>query len=525
MLQNIPQPLNSSSYHSNNINTVVSERTRNQIISSLENYYKLLFPHKMLINFYTFCNQENFAHRKFVFNYNTAYVYNLFFANETQFKIETVARAPLQIMVGAQMEDCIDAFRPSGFVKTRELIFDIDATDYSDVRECCAYEKKCCPKCWEYIKIVYTLVDSELRETFNFKHILWVYSGRRGVHCYVFDKSALDQRDIISSLELTQKINDSYELKNDIDFKSGYIKKALKLFNTHFMRVCVREQKIFATNRGIDMLINSSPIVGVRSELSIKLTPYKNNNQYTSEQIYEEYESFLKTKGGQHLNQSKIFLMLKIFSPRFDSNVTTDDAHLLKCPFSVNSNTFNIVTPFDITQNFNPIANAVNLQKLLIEYKRYNGDVEKTSLFAALKIFDIFNTNLQDEYKSTLDCVCVLFLLRCLLKYFFFFIYIYRSIKMDKHTNKWTKDFKTRQESYELYVANVNSYLEYLIKSTITDPTHDDKGDQHNTNNRPHYQYFTPIEIDRPHKRTHQETNNKIPHIDPFVFKRPKTPS
>lgn len=404
--QNIPQPLNSTIYNTNNNNnTFVSERTRNQIIMSLENYYKTLFPFKMLINFYTFCDQENFAHRKFVFNYNTAYIYNLFFANETQFKIETVARAPLQILVGAQMEECIDAFRTSGFVKTRELIFDIDATDYSDVRGCCSSEKKCCPKCWEYIKIVYTLVDSELRETYDFKHILWVFSGRRGVHCYVFDKSALDQRDIISSLELTQKINDTYELKNNIDFKSDYIKKALKLFNTHFMRVCVREQKLFATDKGIDMLINSSPVEEVRKGLSSKLTPYKNNNRFTSEQVYEAYELFLKAKGGQHLNQSKIFLMLKIFSPRFDSNVTTDNAHLLKCPFSVNSNTFNIVTPIDITQNFNPIANAVNLQKLLNEYKRFNGDVEKTSLLPSLKVFRNFNEKLQDEYKSTL-CLC-----------------------------------------------------------------------------------------------------------------------
>lgn len=35
------------------------------------------------------------------------------------------------------------------------------------------------------------VIDRSLRDDFGFKQIMWVYSGRRGVHCWISDKRAL----------------------------------------------------------------------------------------------------------------------------------------------------------------------------------------------------------------------------------------------------------------------------------------------------------------------------------------------
>ncbi|KAL3128505.1 putative DNA primase eukaryotic-type small subunit [Cryptosporidium hominis] len=282
-----------------------------------------------------------------------------------QLKQEIVARTPHKFDIGAIYNIPISEkeISPLGFKPVqRELVFDIDMNDYDDIRTCCQ-EKTICEKCWLYVTVAIRLIDTSLRQDFGFKHILWLYSGRRGVHCWVCDTKArllpseartaiIDYLTLVTGNENRKKKVNLKTSNNQNGIKSHpFIDRCFNICMQYFDQI-LENQQIFDHNS-----IHIEKVLNHLSEDTKVYQTVQNWIQKTSDFTCLEFWDFLSNTLQKSSDKSHLTLLKEIVFaysyPRLDINVSKDLGHLLKAPFCIHHSTGRLCIPIDTSQNFN----------------------------------------------------------------------------------------------------------------------------------------------------------------------------
>jgi DNA primase small subunit len=284
-------------------------------------------------------------------------------------------------------------------------------TDYDDVRTCCS-EAKMCNKCFKYLTVGYKILDQALREDFGFKSIMWVFSGRRGVHCWVGDSRARkltnEGRSAIANYLKWKTINKNTGL-NFLMKEPLYphIERALSIIEEHFEEYVLIGQDVLNSEKIIEivMMILKAYLSNSQSysRLEYDVKGLMMNKRLNSVEKWKKMENMINehlvfsiqgNNKGKEIVQSRIRLALKeiqmaIMYPRLDINVSKHINHLLKSPFVVHPKTGYISVPLNdyMMENFD--FEAMPLLKETIEDCRNKKDGK------FLKFMEIFEESIK----------------------------------------------------------------------------------------------------------------------------------
>jgi len=303
------------------------------------------------------------------------------------------------------------AFKPL----SKELCFDIDLTDYDDIRTCCD-KANICNKCWQFITMAIKVVDVALRDDFGFEHIMWVYSGRRGAHAWVCDKKARTMDDqkrraIASYLEVVRGGAQSGKKVNLKRPLHPHLSRSLDILKNHFQDDVLEKQNPWDTPERAEKLLQLLPDKTLNESLQRKWdsAPGRHSTSKWADIDALAKGGSSKTLDARVLLEAKQDIVLEYTYPRLDIEVSKKLNHLLKSPFVVHPGTGRVCVPIDTDalDEFDPLG-VPTVQGLLQEIDSWteeeDGDAkplqdwEKTSLRPYVEYFRSFvGALLKDE--------------------------------------------------------------------------------------------------------------------------------
>jgi DNA primase small subunit len=272
---------------------------------------------------------------------------------------------------------------PGMFVpQSKEFVLDVDISDYNDVRLCGCGGSDYCRVCWPIMLCGMKVADHILGDIFGFKHRMFVFSGGRGIHCWVGDAAVRSLSNearvaVAEFMHLYQGSKEGSKSHGKVDSSTiqhpSFAKNStiFKICQEYFVQVYVKGMGLLDSSENWDKMLALIDNATVRKTLSSKLED--DWSDVKPEQKWQNISDLLANPKNFALKRIPPFAQSIVYSfiyPRLDVNVSKGLNHLLKAPFCIHPRTGFICVPLSVEQDvdetpFYPHDNCPNVRGLI----------------------------------------------------------------------------------------------------------------------------------------------------------------
>lgn len=313
---------------------------------ALKDYYSSVFDANNLRQVIDF---NTFSTREFGFvSLNGKFFRNYSFEEPKELQDFMIDRCPTDAYIGAVYDEPPTRETPIHKLEWmgHELVFDIDINDYDAVRKyvCdCTGAGQVCIRCWQLINVSIIMIDETLRRDFGMNDIVWLFSGRRGVHAWVRDRvgfnldrdqrqSIIDYLSVVRGEDETARVQDRTGLKYDF-------RKRLETTVFEYYLKNVRRKDL------IELGLSASAASSIIKQL-------KHQEGRVDDNLARDFNYKLG-------KVNKYDEIIRRWAPRIDHKVSIDLRRLLRMPTSIHGKTGCIARILDpdpkVIFNFDPV--------------------------------------------------------------------------------------------------------------------------------------------------------------------------
>lgn len=311
----------------------------------LSNYYHQQFPFDVIVDMVTLGGQVELPYCEIGMVINDKWWRNKTFEDAKAFRSFVCGVSPARLEIGPiHTLPYRGSKREFKINYKRHLVFDIDIEDNAHdkpgyIRWCeCSGFKASCDTCWVFVQVGLQVLNHLLKTAFGFKHLLKVYSGRRGAHVWVLDKNTVlytrsQRQSVIEYLNRFRNPSVHWDVNSEIIFREVILpcfKKAYLEGNG----LCHSEVAKYVSDR--------IPKEEARIQVLNKWAEIARSGTERWMILEEIMENLISKEMVTLFTRQVTFGLLW---PKLDERVTTELNHLVKSPFVVHPGTNNVCIP------------------------------------------------------------------------------------------------------------------------------------------------------------------------------------